>query len=298
MITIQHLELGVMTRDQQWAGSSGSVQLFIDSTQVSLTTPPGRGIYRRMMAYDLSIALNPAVEIPIEIGISNRDMWGIREAVLSGIYVPDGGPSFRCAMAIWRPTFNDESQVERWLSQDSGEGPSRIPMSRFLQAEPTSLIRELAVSIVTDRSYAVTQGPIELLVYSTVGNIPVVVYQTTLSRVGRQDPGSEDYFLRIPLPFDGIQSSDLSSMVLINRSDDAWGVVDAKVFGWGIGQTGEAIGGMLSHPRGIATAISQDVSDRFPQPAEGLGYPNVDWGTPKDHVIIELLDIPAALPSS
>lgn len=292
MATITSLELWMSSRNVRWAGSADDVQVFLGSQAVSFGPPPSMALAARVFADSISVPFD-RVNTPISLGIAGRDAWAPREAVLLGLMANDGAPTLKSAVAVARPVIDDSAGADVWVSQDTSEGIQRWPLSRFQPATKDTHLDEFLLALLTDQSYAWSEGPIDLQIHALVGGIPVLVYHVTLPPVGKAVPGGGHYMFRFRLPSPGVQYSALHAVSLINRSDDAWGVVDATLLGWTL-EDGRPVGGLLNDPTRVTKAVSQETTDVFDTPAMGLVFHEANWEL-TDAARLDLLPAPRSL---
>ena len=231
--SLDFLHLYLSTRRRVHADSSDAVQVFVGSQEIRFPTPtepqgsePPPLDSTWSILQPVTVPFDPQDPVSLELGIAGGDAWAPREALLLGGWRREGGPRFDpVAVGILRPRHEDSATATIWLSQDPSEGPARVALSRFLPVSADEPLHEFVLQLSTDRSYAQTEGSIDLKMYTLRDGIPLLVYQTQLPRTGNQEPGATGPYLhRFRLPSPGIPSSAIHTVTLTNRSDDARGV--------------------------------------------------------------------------
>jgi len=296
MIDLHYIQLRSMTRNESAAGTEEPLGLFLGPDEIGAFPAPARGRCRAS-AVERTVHLEPASDAPLSLRVAGADAWGPREAIVAAQYSIGGGARRSAAVAIARPVRADASGADLVVSESAPDAVSSLALSRFRPGTETGLLDQFCLFLSTDRACAATRGPLELCVRVSMGGVPVVAFQTVLPKVGRDTPGEAGrYMYRFQLPEPGVPLALIHSVSIANRSDDAWGVAFGELYGWTVDGHGQPVGGLLSEgPR--LQVVSQDLSCRFPEPANELQF-QTGWhkNPTTDAYAFKLFGEPRALP--
>lgn len=272
---LNELLLMVQTRDEEsFDVSSGRLVLFSGITPIvsSWNPPPSRGKAAfRIDVFSNYIDRDALVATQAFLGLNNNDKWFPRSAFLWGgdLNAPPRQNIVPLAYDFgMNPNFPTTSL----------EG-SRFPLQMITPgttAEPWDLLIVVILTCSPDSGHTdpETAGPLELSIYGSSG---LLQFHTTLSRIGRQDPGRGPYLAALPIaPGLAFDASNAKRAVITNKSDDAWWPTLVEIFVLSrSGHKGRHLGGIgdpfcFKPPKPY---ISQDPNDvtSGPDPAVNPG---------------------------
>jgi hypothetical protein len=252
--SLNRLHLVVQTSDRPTsAATTGNLILKSGFNPVKDfgSPPPARGLVKHFEHTAApTIDRDAFVLTPAFLALSSLDTWTPRWAFLFG---EDTATTARVPLAY-----------------DFGTSPlfpttaaNNYPLQMITPGNTTDRRDLLVVWIATatpDTLHTAPEssGPLELAIYSVAGQ---TLYQTTLSRIGQQDPATRGgHYLAIlqVQPGLGLDATNSKLAVITNKSDDAWWPARVEIFALsGVGRTGRHLGGVA----GSAPYVSQDPND-------------------------------------
>src|SRR5262245_58541944 len=172
MAAIDDIWLAALTKDEDDAGSKNRFNLTIniDGGDVfghdfllgwNLTAQAGTGL--RDGQAGLEEAQPPApfdsdklTNSSVRVGLRGDDAWAPKHVMVIGRAQPDFTPGRFVALAM-------ETDIERWLSADSGEGRLTMPVRRVAVGTSSTIIRRVLLLVYTDRASDVdTESDVKL----------------------------------------------------------------------------------------------------------------------------------------
>jgi hypothetical protein len=256
MARLTDLHLALSTRDEDNASSQDHVRLFAGTEEIGSfsDSPPERGKVG-LLSMAIELDYEDFVDAQLFLGLTGQDAWAPRTAFLWGRI----GQSGETRIVPIAQNFWD--LPNSWISQDTNEGHDRWPMTSITEAGSNDPLRDLVVYTETSGNEdSGSGGPLELSVFGGTDGLPVLIYQTVLSKVGKQGPAEEGgkYIVRLPVVSGvDIRASRLSRAQIANRSDDAWR--GKRIYLFGISGNGNM--GRLLGKKGNFGWISQDPHD-------------------------------------
>lgn len=234
MVDLQSLILFHSTRNEDNAGTTDKIRLFLNGSQVvqfeQSVAPKGK--------IDTVFQVLPGITVEdiqsqnVEIGLTGTNAWAPKFVFMYGIRA-DGGGQIPIAQ-----NFN-ELPVNYWVSQDLNDFPGkttdRWPLTNISQSG-NNISTFVLVIHTKDEKYAATGGPLEFSVFGQANGIPALVYQTILSPVGLQKPAEKGgkYLAVLPINFGSdttINASQITGWQIANKSDDAWAPSWVSLYG-------------------------------------------------------------------
>lgn len=280
MPQVLRLWLTAHTRDEPNASSDNFVRVFSDGSEIATVGRPAPAGYAWSGTGTLNTDLDQLVASELSLGITGRDAWAPRSAIM---FAETDDPRFPQYIPIAHrltPGFFD--QKRGWVSQDVGEGVDRWPLTTIQPArvdDPLDTFVVITHVSLFSTSGASSSGAIYFSLYADAG-IPALVVSTPLPQMSGVPPGviNGTYLNTIRLwdanPVQtaitniGVTASQLLAAQFRILSDDAWKPTDLIVFGLNAGRgTGRLLA--VSSGSGQNWWISQDPTD---SPKAGFGF--------------------------
>jgi len=270
---LKDVELYAQTRDAAiGAAPNDALALYFDNALIaSFNAPPARGrvgTFQRPITTMSDAQMQAISKIEVAswgpacagtLNIPDSFYWGPRAALLLG-RVGCATSAVRRDLLGVAVRFNNPGQKIWEPNPNTASCPP--PYSTALTYTSHS----------ADGTTAST-GPIDFMLHSGAADNPQLLYQSTLTTVGRQRVANQNemYLSHFTLP-DGlsVRKQDLRSACLVNRGDDNWHPGTIALIGWGRDANGVLRGAELARNSWVPTDptawINQD-------PGGGSGAP-------------------------
>jgi hypothetical protein len=156
----------------------------------------------------------------VRVGLRGDDAWAPKHVMVIGRAQPDFTPGRILALAM-------ETDIERWLSADSDEGPLTMPVRRVGAGTSSTVIRRVLLLVYTDRASDVdTESDIKLQIAAS-GQLMLDQKLThDFNRVR-----AYWHFLEVERPFTRADVASKGAIHLSILGTDAWLPMTVFVFG-------------------------------------------------------------------
>jgi len=232
MALFDNLFLAVLTKNEDDAGSSSTLNLTIDIDGVDVFDEDfgsdlSDGEAGLLLTDTLATPLDSAglTNSSIRLGIRDDDAWGPLHVLLFGHAQSDFTPGRTAALAM-------ETDLTHWLSTDSSEGHLTMPIRLVGPGDSTTQIRRVLLLVETIWQYDSDTGadsPVELQIASGAN----IVLKQQIPDTPQPDLEAAEanwYFLDAAVPF---TRGDLANggIRLSILGDDAWKPMLLYLFG-------------------------------------------------------------------
>jgi hypothetical protein len=156
----------------------------------------------------------------VRVGLRGDDAWAPKHVMVIGRAQPDFTPGRILALAM-------ETDIERWLSTDSDEGPLTMPVRRVGAGTSSTVIRRVLLLVYTDRASDVdTESDIKLQIAAS-GQLMLDKKLTHDFKRVR----AYWHFLEVERPFTRADIASKGAIHLSILGTDAWLPMTVFVFG-------------------------------------------------------------------
>jgi hypothetical protein len=236
MAAIEDVWLAALTKDEDDAGTKNRFNLTvnIDGSDVfrhdfllgwNLSGQSGTGLRDGQAGLEEAKPPGPfdsdkLTNSSVRVGLRGDDAWAPKHVMVIGRAQPDFTPGRFVALAM-------ETDIERWLSADSDEGPLTMPVRRVGAGTSATVIRRVLLLIYTDgESDADTESDIKLQIAASGQLMLDKKITHDLDRVR-----AYWHFLEVERPFTRADVATKGAIHLSILGTDAWLPTTVFVFG-------------------------------------------------------------------